>query len=106
MKGLQLLAVEGGLIMPEVVKQEVTKYREQNDRTGEFIIKECLVRDFDGIHREKFSKIYKVYVAWCENSGYRAQNKKNFKNNLGEKMMVKSYSKRQICKCIEKLPTI
>lgn len=90
MKGLQLLAAEGGLIMPEVVKQGITKYREQNDRTGEFI-KECLVADLEGKHREKFSKVYKVYVAWCKDSGYMAQNKKNFKNNLGEKMMVKSY---------------
>lgn len=88
MEGFQLVAAEGGLIMPDIIRQEVERYREQNDRIGEFI-NDCLVADLDGKHKEKLSQVYKVYVSWCRESGYKVWNKKNFRSKLSEKIEIR-----------------
>lgn len=76
LEGFQTLALEGGLEVPEIIRQEVSKYREQNDRIGEFV-QDCLTKDADGKHREKLSTIYKVYCLWCKECGYQTLNKRN-----------------------------
>ncbi len=98
MKGFQLMAEEGGLKVPDIIKQEIEKYREANDRIGEFL-KECfVVEDIDGKSRVKMSIVYKIYCNWCKDNGYKAWNKKNFKNKLGERVSVQVY-RGQDCMC-------
>lgn len=91
MKGFQLMAEEGGLKVPDVIKREVEKYREDNDRIGEFL-KECfVVEDMGGKSKVKMSIVYKIYCNWCKDNGYKAWNKKNFKNKLGERVSIQPY---------------
>lgn len=90
MKGFQLMAEEGGLKIPEIIKKEIEKYQENNDRIGEFL-QECFTADLEGKHREKLSKVYRVYAHWCKENGYKVLNKKNFKNKMCERISVDSY---------------
>ena len=91
MKGFQLMAKEGGLKVPKIIREEVDKYRKSNDRIGEFI-QDCFNRDLDGSQREKLSKVYKIYVNWCKDNGYKELNKKNFKTKISEKVDVQIYA--------------
>lgn len=91
MKGFQLMAEKGGLTIPAIIREEVEKYRQENDRLGAFM-KECfLIKDMDGKDRVKLSTVYKIYVNWCKENGIKAWNKKNFKKKLGERVTVQSY---------------
>lgn len=98
MKGFQLMAEEGGIKVPDVIRQEIAKYREENDRIGEFL-KECfVVEDIDGKSRVKMSVVYKIYSNWCKENGYKAWNKKNFRKKLGERISIQVYG-GQDCIC-------
>lgn len=93
LEGFQLVAAEGGLEVPEIIRQEVSKYREISDRIGEFM-QDCLTKDADGKHREKLSTIYKVYCRWCKECGYQAFNKRNFKTKLADHIDISVYAKQ------------
>lgn len=92
MKGFQFMAQEGGLNVPERIREEIEKYRESNDRIGEFI-KDCfIVEDIDKKSKIRFSDVYKVYQNWCKDSGYRAMNKKNLKSKMKERVTIEIYN--------------
>ena len=91
MKGFQLMAAEGGLSVPECIREEIEKYREANDRIGEFINDCFIVEDIDKKSKVKFSEVYKIYQNWCKDSGYRAMNKKNLKSKMQDRVMIESY---------------
>jgi len=92
MHGFQKMAEEGKLTIPDKVKNDIEKYRSSNDRIGEFL-DECYVQHVDGIsHREKLTQVYKVFAKWCQNSGYKPYNKKNFKEKLSERINIESYA--------------
>ncbi len=65
MKGFQLMAAEGGLSVPECIREEIEKYREANDRIGEFINDCFIVEDIDKKSKVKFSEVYKMSVPEC-----------------------------------------
>jgi putative DNA primase/helicase len=91
MEGFQKLGEEGKLTIPEKVKKDIERYRQSNDRLGEFL-NECYTNHIDGIkHREKLSVIYKAYCKWCIANNYKVLNKKNFKEKLGEKVQIERY---------------
>ena len=84
-------SIEKGYIeIPDEVKEEIKKYREGNDRLGEFL-KSCFVEDLEGTHKEPMSKAYKIYSNWCKESGYKAMNKRNFKAELEERVRIDNY---------------
>ena len=91
MKGFQLMAAEGGLSVPECIREEIEKYREANDRIGEFINDCFIVEDIDKKSKVKFSEVYKIYQGWCKDSGYRAMNKKNLKSKMQERVTIELY---------------
>ena len=62
LEGFRAMAAEGKLRIPEKVKKDIEKYRQSNDRIGEFL-DECFCSHVDGAtHREKLSKVYKLDV--------------------------------------------
>lgn len=91
MEGFQLMAQEGGLNAPERIQQEIDRYREDNDRIGEFINDCFIFEDVDKKSKVKFSEVYKIYQNWCKESGYRAMNKKNLKSKMRERVTIETY---------------
>lgn len=85
------MAAEGGLSVPECIREEIEKYREANDRIGEFINDCFIVEDIDKKSKVKFSEVYKIYQGWCKDSGYRAMNKKNLKSKMRERVTIDLY---------------
>ena len=91
LEGFRAMAAEGKLRIPEKVKKDIEKYRQSNDRIGEFL-DECFCSHVDGAtHREKLSKVYKLYGSWCLVNNYKVLNKKNFKEKLGERVQIEPY---------------
>lgn len=90
-EGFQQMAGEGKLKIPEIVKQDIEQYRQDNDRIGEFL-EECYIDHADGLkHREKLSSVYKIYSEWCKENNYKLLNKKNFKEKLRSKVQIEPY---------------
>ena len=94
MEGFKRMSSAGGLTMPEAVRKDLAKYMGMNDRIGEFI-EECLIEDLDGKHREKLTKVYKMYTHWCRGNGYQTLNKKNFTGELSERVIVSDYGRQK-----------
>lgn len=85
MEGFQRMASRGGLQIPDVIRQEIEKYEEQNDRIGAFM-HECFRKSVDQVHRIKMSEVYKVYKWWLNENGYAgALSRRKFKQKLSEK---------------------
>ncbi|CUO04571.1 hypothetical protein EAI89_05595 [Eubacterium sp. am_0171] len=96
MEGFQLMATEGGLKVPEVIRQEIEAYRAKSDRIGMFL-EDCYKKAFDPMHREKMSEVYKIYKWWLADNGYKGQlSKKKFKQELEKKTGVESYGGQDV----------
>lgn len=88
MEGFQKMALEGCLKAPEMVKREVEKYRQDNDRLGEFL-EECFRPHSDGplpSTRIRLSAIYQGYCRWCQDNHYRVLSRKVFNEKLEERV--------------------
>ena len=85
--GFQLYLREG-LIEPKSIREETQQYKTESDRVGTFLT-ECLEKtsEPDGCITVKQS--YKLYTAWCEESGYPALGKQAFTSELRTKRIYK-----------------
>ncbi len=77
-EGYKLLKAEG-LSAPDCVKQAVTKYQHDSDKTTQFV-EECLIKD--EFSEVLTSNVYTRYQHWCRENGYHPDGMRNFKQAL------------------------
>lgn len=82
--------MQNGLERPVSVSMATEEYRRQSDRQGMFI-SECL--EADAAANVKLKDVYDVYLNWCKDNNYRAENKSNFTAGLRSKNMLRDYKK-------------
>ncbi len=70
---------EEGFCQPESTKKLIEKYK-YNSNNILLFEKECLFKDAEAYM--KVSDIYSTYTKWCEENGYNALAKKNFKDKM------------------------
>lgn len=64
-------------------------YRQQSDRQGVFI-SECL--EADALSSVKAKDVYEVYVKWCNENNFRAENKSNFIAGLRNRNLITEHA--------------
>ncbi len=77
-EGYKLLNAEG-MSAPDCVKQAVTKYQHDSDKTTQFV-EECLIKD--EFSEVLTSNVYTRYQHWCRENGYHPDGMRNFKQAL------------------------
>lgn len=75
----------GSLGEPEVVKQAVAQYRDQEDILHDFLMERCLLKKSENIDQ---SELYKAYKVWCEDNDTYVISKPNFYNRIREKGVI------------------
>lgn len=81
--------LKNGLIRPPSVMAAVKEYRRLSDRQGIFI-SECLEQDeFSNV---KAKDVYGVYLDWCRENNFRAENKTNFMAGLRTKNLLTDHA--------------
>lgn len=73
---------ENGLIVPAIVKQTVSQYRNELDRIQRYIDECCLV---ESSQRIKMQDLYDDYKKWCNENGEYPLGGTKFRNKLKEK---------------------
>lgn len=81
--------LEHGLVRPRSVSIATEAYRQQSDRQGVFI-SECL--EADGLSSVKAKDVYEVYVRWCNENNFHAENKTNFIAGLRSKNLLTEHA--------------
>ena len=89
LKGLRNY-LEHGLVRPRSVSAATELYRQQSDRQGVFI-SECL--EADSLSSVKAKDVYEVYVRWCSENNFHAENKTNFIAGLRSKNLITDFKK-------------
>lgn len=82
--------METGLTRPMSVSAATEQYRELSDRQGVFI-SECLEQD--ELSNVKAKDVYGVYLEWCRENNFRAENKTNFMKGLRAKNLLANQKK-------------
>lgn len=77
-EGYRLLKLEG-LTVPERVLQATKEYRQETDIVGTFLNDTLMVAEGNRIPT---SELYRKYVDWIKDNGYRPLNSKNFVGEL------------------------
>ena len=77
-EGYRLLKLEG-LTVPERVLQATKEYRQETDIVGTFL--NDTIMESEG-NRLPTSGLYRKYVDWIKDNGYRPLNSKNFVGEL------------------------
>lgn len=81
--------LHNGLIRPRSVSAATEAYRQQSDRQGVFI-SECL--EADSLSSVKAKDVYEVYVRWCGENNFHAENKTNFIAGLRSKNLLTEHA--------------
>lgn len=81
--------LEHGLVRPRSVSIATEAYRQQSDRQGVFIF-ECL--EADGLSSVKAKDVYEVYVRWCNENNFHAENKTNFIAGLRGRNLITEHA--------------
>jgi putative DNA primase/helicase len=71
-----------GLTMPAKVRAATNEYRDDEDVIARWTSDCCKVCLGDNDYRERASKLYGSYVAWCETAGEKALSQKSFAAQL------------------------
>lgn len=88
LKGLRDYLMNG-LVRPRSVSAATEMYRQQSDRQGVFI-SECL--EADALSSVKAKDVYEVYVKWCGENNFHAENKTNFIAGLRSKNLLTEHA--------------
>ena len=72
----------GSLGEPEIVKQAVAEYRDQQDILHDFLVERCLFKKSERIDQ---AELYKAYKAWCEENDAYVVSKPYFTHRMREK---------------------
>ncbi len=78
-----------GLKRPRSVSLATEAYRQQSDRQGVFI-SECL--EADALSSVKAKDVYEVYVRWCNENNFHAENKSNFIAGLRSRSLITEHA--------------
>ena len=84
-RGLKRLFQQGRFSEPENIKQELERYRRDNDTVRAFVDECCIADPSNKIGK---SLIYSSYRSWCMNNGYRPVSTRRFNDRLVEFLSI------------------
>lgn len=76
----------GGLNAPKSVQEEAIAYRQEEDKTAQYLADRCEVSNAAG--NTLLKTVYGDYLKWCEEAGYRPLARNDFSADLRAKNIV------------------
>ena len=82
--------LENGEILeePDAVKKATEAYRVKSDKIQAFISETFIPCSTSGFNTIQGKKVYELYTAWCQQNGYKVENKGNFFDDLRHKGLL------------------
>jgi putative DNA primase/helicase len=80
LEGLNRLLSQKNFTQSEVVNKQLEEYKKQSDSVLMFLDEECYEKSND--KHILFQELYKIYLAYCSESNYRACSKGTFSKRL------------------------